>query len=249
MCREVFLNFTLCGHDRQRNTPCENATYVFESGYRLCGSLTTRNDYFEDTFCEPDCCYRICNQMWRCCECRVPNRDRYDCYGCKHIICPECYPGKNTSYDFIDRVADGCPQRRIQKNGPQGKGNTWLESKKKEQMRRWHLRRLSKTRHTRSLRMKVRVDVKIKKTQRSTETSKIMGMLRTMMTPRSVTLRIIVTPTATEFENRHSTRATVLVLQLEHSLSQGHEFQSTILPLVTGFEHETGEGKWQKSGS
>lgn len=237
MCREVFLNFTLCGHDRQRNTPCENAIYVFESGYRLCGSLTTRNDYFEDTFCEPDCCYRICNQMWRCCECCVPNRDRYDCYGCKHIICPECYPGKNTSYDFIDRVADGCPQRRIQKNGPQGKGNAGLESKKKEQIRRSHIRRLRKTSHTRSQRMKVREAVKIKRTQRSTETP------TTMLTPSAM-----VTRRTMKVQNIHRTRTTTLSLRLEHYVGQDHVFQSMILPLTTGFEHETGEGKWQNSG-
>lgn len=120
MCRKVFLNFTLCGHDHPRYTPCKNATYVFESGYRLCSVLTTRDDYIDDAFCDPECCYRICNRLWRCCICDIPNRNRHDCYRCSHTICPECYPGKNTSCGLIDRVADESPQRRIQENGPLG---------------------------------------------------------------------------------------------------------------------------------
>ncbi|KAH0430449.1 hypothetical protein CcaCcLH18_07829 [Colletotrichum camelliae] len=124
MCRKVFLNLTLCGHDRPRYTPCENATYVFESGYRLCSVLTTRDDYIDDAFCDQECCYRICNRLWRCCICDIPNRNRHDCYRCSHTICPECYPEEDPR-----KRASRLAKRRA---GEQEEGTNHLEVVPKE---------------------------------------------------------------------------------------------------------------------
>ncbi|KAF9872120.1 hypothetical protein CkaCkLH20_10457 [Colletotrichum karsti] len=85
-------NYAQCGHVFHMKSDSDKATHVDEH-MQPCEKVQWITIDIDD-FCDDDCPYRLRCKRWRCCACKVPNKDRYMCAmpSCTHIICDDCRP-------------------------------------------------------------------------------------------------------------------------------------------------------------